>query len=93
MSEEKKFPTRILVVGSGGTVGLAMEVAKQIAEKNYEVQVVDPRHAKEIGLKPNNDIVPIKGWIPETHQYYPLTEVEPNRRTRRKQERQNKRKR
>lgn len=89
MSEEKKLPTRILVVGSGGPVGLAMEVARRIAEQKYEVQIVDPRHAKEIGLKPNNDIVPIKGWIPETHQYYPLTEVKPNRR---KEARKNKRK-
>lgn len=92
MSDDKKLPTRILVVSSGGPVGLAMEVAKKIAELKYEIQLVDPRHAKEIGLKPNDDIVPIKGWIPETHQYYPLTEVEPNRKTRRKQARQNKRK-
>lgn len=90
---ENKQPIRIMLVGSGGPVGLAMEVARRIAEQKYEVQIVSPRDAKIHCMKPNDEIIELKNIIPKTMQYYPHSAVEPNRRERRKQSRQNKRKR
>jgi len=89
---ENKRPTRILIVGSGGPVDFAQEIARKINEQNYEIQIVSPREAKLRGMKPNEDIVEMKNILPKTMQYYPKEEFEPNRRTRRKQARQNKRK-
>jgi hypothetical protein len=85
-------PIVLYLVTTGGDYLKSIEISKRIAEKNYEIVTLDPRQAKLMGLKPNDDIVQIMNWIPETHQYYPHTLVEPNRRTRRKQARQNKRK-
>lgn len=91
-TENKRKP-QILVVGSGGSVGIAMEAARLIAEKNYDVQIISPRSAKLMGMKPHDEIIELPHIIPKTLQYYPHAEVEPNRRTRRKQARKNKRKR
>lgn len=86
-TETKKHKPRILVVGTGGPVGLAMEVARKIAEQDYEIQIVSPRDAKLSGMKPHDNIVEMKNIIPKTMQYYPKEQFEPNRRTRRKEKR------
>ena len=89
---KSKLPTRILIVG-GGATSLAREVAQKIAAQKYEIQIISPRDAKLQGLKPHDDIVELPNIIPKTMQYYPKEQFEPNRRTRRKEERKNKHKR
>ena len=91
--KEKNQPIKLLLVGTGGEFEHSMELARIIAEKNYAVEVITPRQAKEMQLKPAEGIVELKNYLPEMHQYYPPSLVEPNRRERRKQERNNKRKR
>ena len=83
--------TQILVVSTGGEYGKSMEIARLIAEKNYEVRIVSPRSAKLMGMKPNDEIIEIPNIRPKTMQYYPQEMFEPNRRTRRKEARKNKR--
>jgi hypothetical protein len=91
--QDKEFPIRVLLVGSGGDFNYSNEIAGLLAHKNFDVQIISAREAKEFtSLKPNNDLIEVPYVIPKLLQYYPHSSVEPNRRERRKQERKNKRK-
>jgi len=76
--------TKILIVtAKGGDYELSMKVAQKVKECAYEVEFITPQKAKEMQLEPADEIVPVKAIIPQIMQFYPLSAVEPNRRTRR----------
>lgn len=65
-------PIKLLVITTGGDYNRSIELGRMVSEKNYQIVTVHPLDAKKFDLKPDNNIIPINGWIPETHQYYPL---------------------